>query len=122
MCLRWRPEALSARDSSIGVVCSLSHDWQRSCWHRAQKGKGKDAALEPPTPSKSGGKTEARVAAAAAAVEPPPAPPPAGGPRGTLIVCPLSVLTNWQMQIQEHTRGGLQARRDVQRVLHSSSD
>ena len=59
----------------------------------------------------------ARLAAAAAAAEPPPAPPPAGGPRGTLIVCPLSVLTNWQMQIQEHTRGGLQARPDAQRML-----
>lgn len=43
-------------------------------------------------------------AAAAAAGDTPPA---ANGPRGTLIVCPLSVLSNWQTQLEEHTAGNL---------------
>lgn len=48
------------------------------------------------------------TAAAVAAAEIPSTPPAADGPRGTLIVCPLSVLSNWQMQIEEHTAGNLQ--------------
>ncbi|PNW72987.1 hypothetical protein CHLRE_14g614400v5 [Chlamydomonas reinhardtii] len=35
------------------------------------------------------------------------APPHAGGPRGTLIVCPVSVMSNWALQLQEHTAGNL---------------
>ena len=44
----------------------------------------------------------------AAALEPPPTPPPADGPRCTLIVCPLSVMSNWVTQFEEHTAGNLQ--------------
>ena len=43
-----------------------------------------------------------------AALEPPPAPPSAQGPRGTLIVCPLSVMSNWTSQLEEHTAGSLE--------------
>jgi SWI/SNF-related matrix-associated actin-dependent regulator of chromatin subfamily A3 len=34
-------------------------------------------------------------------------PPDAAGPRATLVVCPLSVLSNWEQQIAEHTDGSL---------------
>lgn len=34
-------------------------------------------------------------------------PPSATGPRTTLIVCPVSVLSNWEQQIAEHTDGSL---------------
>ena len=50
---------------------------------------------------------EAEAARLAAAAAPPEAPPPAGSPRGTLIVCPLSVLDNWRQQLEAHTAGGL---------------
>ncbi|WIA37137.1 hypothetical protein OEZ86_014100 [Tetradesmus obliquus] len=54
-------------------------------------------------------KSDADVAAAAAAAGAAGSSPPAAdGPRGTLIVCPLSVLSNWQMQLEEHTAGNLQ--------------
>lgn len=33
-------------------------------------------------------------------------PPPVSGPRTTLIVCPLSVLSNWVTQLEEHTMLG----------------
>ena len=33
-------------------------------------------------------------------------PPSASGPRPTLVICPLSVLSNWTNQIEEHTRKG----------------
>ena len=49
-----------------------------------------------------------RLQAQAEAAEGSPLLPAVGGPRGTLIVCPLSVLSNWQQQIQEHTAGKLQ--------------
>ena len=49
-------------------------------------------------------KLQAQVEAA----DGPPMLPTAEGPGGTLIVCPLSVLSNWQQQIQEHTAGNLQ--------------
>jgi SWI/SNF-related matrix-associated actin-dependent regulator of chromatin subfamily A3 len=52
----------------------------------------------------------AAATAAIAAAEPAPSPPAAAGPKGTLIVCPLSVLSNWQTQIEEHTAGNLQVR------------
>jgi len=38
-------------------------------------------------------------------------PPAAAGPKATLIVCPLSVLSNWEQQIQEHTDGSLKVYR-----------
>jgi SNF2-related domain len=44
--------------------------------------------------------------AAAAAAEP-DAPPAADGPSATLIVCPVSVLSNWEAQLNEHTDGSL---------------
>lgn len=54
-------------------------------------------------------KSDADVAAAAAAAGAAGSSPPAAdGPRATLIVCPLSVLSNWQMQLEEHTAGNLQ--------------
>ncbi|CAN0403870.1 unnamed protein product, partial [Laminaria digitata] len=30
----------------------------------------------------------------------------AGGPIGTLVVCPMSVLSNWETQLEEHVKGG----------------
>jgi SWI/SNF-related matrix-associated actin-dependent regulator of chromatin subfamily A3 len=57
-------------------------------------------------PAKKPKKEAAEAAAAAAAAEPPPSPPAAGGPRGTLIVCPLSVLPGWEMQLEEHVAPG----------------
>ncbi len=56
-------------------------------------------------------KQAAEAAARAAEDEAPPTLPAAGGPRGTLIVCPLSVLSGWQMQLEEHTAGNLKASR-----------
>ncbi|KAJ7555457.1 hypothetical protein O6H91_05G038800 [Diphasiastrum complanatum] len=38
--------------------------------------------------------------------DPSPCPPKLGGPRATLIVCPLTVLSNWVEQLSEHTRQG----------------
>lgn len=29
-----------------------------------------------------------------------------GGPVGTLVVCPMSVLSNWETQLEEHVKGG----------------
>ncbi|XP_024516582.1 helicase-like transcription factor [Selaginella moellendorffii] len=37
---------------------------------------------------------------------PPPCVPKAGGPLATLVVCPLSVLSNWIGQLEDHTRAG----------------
>ena len=34
-------------------------------------------------------------------------PPSRDGPKATLIVCPVSVLSNWEQQIAEHTDGSL---------------
>ncbi len=36
--------------------------------------------------------------------------PELDGHRATLIVCPLSVLSNWVQQLEEHTDGSLKAR------------
>lgn len=47
------------------------------------------------------------LTAAEAQVRPPSQPPSVNGPRATLIVCPLSVLSNWQTQLEEHTAGNL---------------
>ncbi|EFJ19536.1 hypothetical protein SELMODRAFT_110695 [Selaginella moellendorffii] len=33
----------------------------------------------------------------------PPCVPAADGPRGTLVICPLSVLSNWESQLKDHT-------------------
>ncbi len=52
-------------------------------------------------------KGAAKLEAALAEALPAPSPPAAGGPRGTLIVCPLSVLSNWGTQLEEHTDGSL---------------
>jgi SWI/SNF-related matrix-associated actin-dependent regulator of chromatin subfamily A3 len=54
-----------------------------------------------------GDKLAAEAAERAMAQEGPALPPAANGPRATLIVCPLPVVSNWEMQIQEHTSGGL---------------
>ncbi|GAB4821905.1 hypothetical protein N2152v2_008951 [Parachlorella kessleri] len=78
--------------------------------------KGKQAAAKakkeakPKEPKTKVGKLAAEAAALAAAQEAPATLPTASGPRGTLIVCPLSVLSSWQMQLEEHTRGSLKAR------------
>lgn len=50
----------------------------------------------------NGKKAQQKAAAAAAAVP--------EGPRPTLIVAPLSVLSNWQMQFEQHTDGSFQVR------------
>lgn len=69
------------------------------------KGKRKTAAA-----TSASGKTAAVLAEAAAAEELPASPPEADGPRGTLLVCPLSVLSNWAAQLQDHTQKGLSVR------------
>ncbi|GBF96868.1 helicase-like transcription factor [Raphidocelis subcapitata] len=88
------------------------------------KGKAKakaKAAPAPPRAPAAAAPTPARPAAAAAAAggagaaaaaaadpdAPAPAPPAAGGPRATLLVAPLSVLSNWTTQLEEHTAGSL---------------
>ncbi len=77
-----------------------------------KKGKGKanaatamDAAAAPRAKPKTAAQLKLQEMADAAAG--PPMPPVVDGPTGTLIVCPLSVLSNWQTQIQEHTAGNL---------------
>ncbi|KAI7841955.1 hypothetical protein COHA_004482 [Chlorella ohadii] len=81
---------------------------------RQRKGKAKvgeqaagTSAAAAAAGGSKGGKLQQEAAERAAAEEPPPSLPAAGGPRGTLIVCPLSVVSNWQMQIEEHTAGNL---------------
>jgi hypothetical protein len=62
----------------------------------ATKAKGKGKASAKPAPA-------AAAAAPAAADDPdapPPAPPAAGGPKATLLVAPLSVLSNWTTQLE----------------------
>ncbi|KXZ51801.1 hypothetical protein GPECTOR_11g243 [Gonium pectorale] len=49
----------------------------------------------------------ATTAALAAALSVRQEPPRADGPRATLIVCPVSVMSNWATQIAEHTAGNL---------------
>jgi SWI/SNF-related matrix-associated actin-dependent regulator of chromatin subfamily A3 len=56
---------------------------------------------------KAKAKAQAKAQQLAEAAEPPAKVPAADGPRGTLIVCPLSVLSNWQQQLEEHTAGNL---------------
>ncbi|KAG2491123.1 hypothetical protein HYH03_010567 [Edaphochlamys debaryana] len=60
-------------------------------------------------PSAAGARTAAAAAAPSAAHVAALAAgaPKADGPRGTLVVCPVSVLSNWATQLQEHTAGGL---------------
>lgn len=53
------------------------------------------------------GKLEQEAVDRAAAEEAPAAPPPSGGPKATLIACPLSVMSNWAAQIEEHCAGNL---------------
>ena len=62
----------------------------------AEGGKGKGKGKGKATASK--GDADAKLAELAAAAEPPPTLPAADGPRATLIVCPLSVISNWEMQ------------------------
>lgn len=52
-------------------------------------------------------KLEKEAVDRAEAVAAAPSLPAAGGPRATLVVCPLSVMSNWQMQLEEHTAGNL---------------
>lgn len=80
------------------------------CWHRSSS-----LTLQTKKPGGALSKMESAAAAAqrklqaqVEAAEGPPRLPTAEGPRGTLIVCPLSVLSNWQQQILEHTAGNLQ--------------
>ena len=81
---------------------------------RQRKGKEKvgakpaaKAAGPSQAPKTKAGKLAVEAAERAVAEEVPAAPPAASGPRGTLIVCPLSVMSNWQMQLEEHTQGKL---------------
>ncbi|KAL4458507.1 hypothetical protein ABPG75_013372 [Micractinium tetrahymenae] len=77
------------------------------------KGKGKAKAGEGAASGGQGekkkklGKLEQEAADRAAAEESPASPPPEGGPKATLIVCPLSVMSNWAAQIEEHCAGNL---------------
>jgi hypothetical protein len=54
-----------------------------------------------PQAAGNGKKAQQKAASAAAAAVP-------EGPRPTLIVAPLSVLSNWQMQFEQHTDGSFQ--------------
>ena len=69
------------------------------------KGQRKAAAA-----GSASGRKAAALAEAAAAEELPASPPEADGPRGTLLVCPLSVLSNWAAQLQDHTQEKLSVR------------
>ncbi len=73
--------------------------------HATAKGQRKTAAA-----TSASGKKAAALAEAAAAEELPASPPEADGPRGTLLVCPLSVLSNWAAQLQDHTQEKLSVR------------
>lgn len=70
------------------------------------KGKGRAKAGQVEKKKKLG-KLDQEAADRAVTEEAPPAPPPAGGPKATLIVCPLSVMSNWAAQIEEHCAGNL---------------
>ena len=89
----------------------LDKSWLNDCDITVLQFDGLSCAMT----AASGKKTQAAVAlqealAAAEAKVRTPQPPLADGPRATLIVCPLSVLSNWQTQIEEHTAGNLQVR------------
>ena len=73
----------------------------------AAAGSGSKAAAKSGSGGSKGDKLATDAAERAAAQEAPAVPPAANGPRATLIVCPLSVVSNWEMQIQEHTADGL---------------
>ncbi|KAH9547320.1 hypothetical protein CY35_11G028300 [Sphagnum magellanicum] len=65
------------------------------------------AAVRPSKKRKLGGGGAATKKLPAAALEQPTdSPPQLKGPRATLIVCPLSVLSNWVTQLEEHTVPG----------------
>eukprot|EP00897_Mesotaenium_endlicherianum_P006370 jgi/Mesen1/5761/ME000292S04834 len=64
------------------------------------KGKGKKQAMQGQLASRSsgGGSEEEQPKPGTA--------PQAGGPRATLVVCPLSVVSSWTGQVEEHMRAG----------------
>ncbi|KAG2423298.1 hypothetical protein HXX76_015447 [Chlamydomonas incerta] len=64
---------------------------------------GPSNATRAPAARAAAAATAATAAASAATGE----LPRADGPRGTLIVCPVSVMSNWAQQLQEHTAGNL---------------
>lgn len=73
------------------------------------KKKARKPAQPKKPKTKAPTKAEQRAAEAqqaAARVEDPPKPPTADGPRPTLILCPLSVITGWAMQFEEHVAPG----------------
>lgn len=70
----------------------------------ANKGKeatAKQHKTKQTKPAAAGNNASATARAAA-----PMTPPAADGPKGTLILCPLSVLAGWEMQLEEHIAPG----------------
>jgi len=73
---------------------------------KAAKGKGRAAAAAAPAGPAAAAYGSA-PAAAADSEEPAPKPPAADGPTGTLLVVPLSVMSNWITQLEVRLWGHL---------------
>lgn len=111
----------AAEGQQVGAAADGSEEGSEEQRPKKRQRKGKEKAGEPAAgtaaaAAAAGGTTgvgtggsalQQEAAQRAVAQELPPSLPAAGGPRGTLIVCPLSVVSNWQMQIEEHTAGNL---------------
>ncbi len=78
-------------------------------------GAGPSNAAAAAAASAAAAATAAAAAAAAATAAIGCCPPAAGGPGATLIVCPVSVLSNWATQLEEHTAGNLKVGRRAKR-------
>lgn len=66
----------------------------------------RDSAGMPPIETPSAPVSSGGGAAAGGGVAGGGAGSKASGPIGTLIVCPMSVLSNWETQLQEHVKEG----------------
>ena len=90
--------AAAAIEAEAGADAPPRKRQKRDAKGKEKAGKGKQKAG-----AADGGGKKQEAAERAAAGEASAAPPLADGPWGTLIVCPLSVLSNWQGQLEEHT-------------------
>ncbi|KAF5838000.1 P-loop containing nucleoside triphosphate hydrolase protein [Dunaliella salina] len=76
--------------------------------HKGSARNGTPTGSQTPGNKKNAkGNASASVEELAAPLEGPPCVPSADGPRATLIICPPSVLSNWQTQVLDHTAGNL---------------
>eukprot|EP00892_Ulva_mutabilis_P006202 jgi/Ulvmu1/3954/UM018_0177.1 len=103
-----RLPAADARDADWTPEKPAAKSRRRSASKRsASQGSPAARAAATPSPAKKRKPTAAqqRLLDAAAAAAEPNAAPAAGGARPTLVVCPVSVLSNWEVQIAEHTAG-----------------